>query len=103
MALTNEFTQRGYQGRGITVRLYDPKFGPSSNWIHNADVSVSLARSSDFGLVDVFAPLAHMGSTLYQGSGQHRVSAQFYNFPHTQMDNMMPFGAVPAYVPGRQP
>ena len=100
VALINELTDnRGYTGRNITARFYDPKFGPSSSVINNKDVNVNLNRSSQFGFVDVATWFAHMGSDLYQTQSA-RVPAQFYNLPHTHMDSMWPFGSVPTYVPG---
>jgi len=102
VALTNRLTESGVLGRSITLNLIDPYMGPSSNTVNDPGVHVSLSRSTGFhwqsvGLAVAAVGIAHFTRDVYQvgaGGGKTRVPATPYDLPHSQMDNLWPFGAV---------
>jgi hypothetical protein len=100
VALTNELTRAGVQGSSVTVNLTDPYMGPNSHTIKDPSVHVSLSRAIGglnplvgfvAGLADYTRDLSQQGS-----AGRQPLLVPFagYNLPHTQMDNLWPFGAV---------
>ena len=101
--LTNRLTDAlGVPGSSITVNLADPYMGPNSHTINNPDVTVNFSRSTGFYWqnvgVNIAAGLADFTRGLYQRDPRTQqptaVTPTLYDLPHTQMDNLWPFGAV---------
>jgi hypothetical protein len=88
-------------GRNITANLTDPYMGPASHVINDPSVSVNLSRSTGFYwrnvALNIGAFVTDFTRALYQmaPSGRElRMQPTYFNLPHTEMDNLAPFGAL---------
>jgi len=104
VALTNRLTDAlGVSGSNISLNLIDPYMGPASNTVNDPGVHVSLSKSTGFHWQTVGLAIgaifgADFTRDLYQRNSVNGepmpVSFTSYNLPHSQMDNLWPFGAV---------